>query len=123
MVSSSCVGPRVARQARIWRGSRAPRGWLFVAEKADPRRPADWAAAGRGAARDFAVSRAPSFRPWRGPYGQQREATGGRGDAAMTTELIARARSGDGEAFRQLIGPHRRGVMGARYPIPRPPPG
>ncbi len=35
----------------------------------------------------------------------------------MTTELIARARSGDGEAFRQLIGPHRRELMVHCYRI------
>ncbi|MCW2908675.1 MAG: polymerase subunit sigma-70 [Actinomycetia bacterium] len=35
----------------------------------------------------------------------------------MTTELITRARSGDGEAFRQLIGPHRRELMVHCYRI------
>ena len=35
----------------------------------------------------------------------------------VTTELIARARSGDGEAFRQLIGPHRRELMVHCYRI------
>jgi RNA polymerase sigma-70 factor (ECF subfamily) len=35
----------------------------------------------------------------------------------VTTELIVRARSGDGEAFRQLIGPHRRELMVHCYRI------
>ncbi len=35
----------------------------------------------------------------------------------MTTELMARARSGDGEAFRELIGPHRRELMVHCYRI------
>ena len=35
----------------------------------------------------------------------------------VTTELITRARSGDGEAFRQLIGPHRRELMVHCYRI------
>ena len=35
----------------------------------------------------------------------------------MATELITRARSGDGEAFRQLIGPHRRELMVHCYRI------
>ncbi len=35
----------------------------------------------------------------------------------MTTELIARARSGDGEAFRQLIGVHRRELLVHCYRI------
>lgn len=35
----------------------------------------------------------------------------------MTTELMAHARSGDGEAFRQLIGPHRRELMVHCYRI------
>ena len=35
----------------------------------------------------------------------------------VTTELIARARSGDGEAFHQLIGPHRRELMVHCYRI------
>ena len=35
----------------------------------------------------------------------------------VTTELIARARSGDGDAFRQLIGPHRRELMVHCYRI------
>ena len=35
----------------------------------------------------------------------------------MTTELMARARSGDGEAFREIIGPHRRELMVHCYRI------
>jgi RNA polymerase sigma factor (sigma-70 family) len=35
----------------------------------------------------------------------------------VTTELIARARSGDDEAFHQLIGPHRRELMVHCYRI------
>jgi DNA-directed RNA polymerase specialized sigma24 family protein len=35
----------------------------------------------------------------------------------VTTELITRARSGDGEAFHQLIGPHRRELMVHCYRI------
>jgi RNA polymerase sigma-70 factor (ECF subfamily) len=35
----------------------------------------------------------------------------------VSTELITRARSGDGEAFRQLIGPHRRELMVHCYRI------
>jgi RNA polymerase sigma-70 factor (TIGR02960 family) len=35
----------------------------------------------------------------------------------VTTELIARARAGDGDAFRQLIGPHRRELMVHCYRI------
>jgi RNA polymerase sigma-70 factor (TIGR02960 family) len=36
---------------------------------------------------------------------------------AVATELMARARSGDGEAFRELIGPHRRELMVHCYRI------
>ena len=35
----------------------------------------------------------------------------------VTTELITRARSGDGEAFHQLVGPHRRELMVHCYRI------
>jgi RNA polymerase sigma-70 factor (TIGR02960 family) len=35
----------------------------------------------------------------------------------VTTELMARARTGDGEAFRELIGPHRRELMVHCYRI------
>ena len=35
----------------------------------------------------------------------------------MTTDLMARARSGDGEAFRQIIGPHRQELMVHCYRI------
>jgi RNA polymerase sigma-70 factor (TIGR02960 family) len=35
----------------------------------------------------------------------------------VTTDLMARARSGDGEAFRQIIGPHRQELMVHCYRI------
>ena len=82
MVSTSCDGPPAASGPDPGRVT-GPRGWLFVAEKADTRRPADWAAAGGGAARNFrsagreppAGARAPSFRSSRGQYGRRGEAT------------------------------------------------
>src|SRR5258705_2700934 len=41
----------------------------------------------------------------------------------VTADLLSRARAGDGEAFRELAGPHRREPPGRWYPMLRPFPG
>src|SRR5258706_16434647 len=47
---------------------------------------------------------------------KERETCGDGG--AVTSELLKRARDGDGDAFRELTEPYRRGNRGHRFPGP-----
>src|SRR2546430_10291195 len=64
--------------------------------------------------RETGRPRAAQFAPWAVYIPGGGTTWCGRKERRMVTaDLLSRARAGDGEAFRELAGPHRRGPPGA----------